>query len=271
MNTRQVFKKLHDSDELFVMPNAWCEGSARLIQQMGYASVGTTSAGIAYAQGYRDSSPGMDNEDRFAAIGRIVRAVDIPVTADLENGLAKTIQEVEEHFRRVLTLGCAGASIEDISDYADPGSPLFFSVEEASDRVRAASNAVHTLDPDFIVTARTDYLLGAHEYSLNEVIVRLVAFEEAGADCLFAPGVRSIEDLEVIQRSLTKPINVLPVSGMTIDRLRTIGIRRISLGSSLFRAAYQQISTVLLSLEQPDGLDYLTSGLSLGQLDEVMR
>ncbi|MCF8986620.1 isocitrate lyase/phosphoenolpyruvate mutase family protein [Pseudomonas syringae] len=271
MNTSQAFRKLHERDELFVMPNAWCEGSARLIQQLGYASLGTTSAGIAYAQGYRDSSPSMDNEDRFAAIERIVRAVDIPVTADLENGLAKTLGKVEEHFRRALTVGCAGASIEDISDYHDPATPLYFSIEEACDRVRAASEAAHALDADFIVTARTDYLLGAHAYSLNEVIERLVAFEEAGADCLFAPGVKSIEDLEAIQRALSKPLNVLPVFGMTIDRLRTVGVRRISLGSSLFRNAYRQISTVLLGLEEPQGLDFLQSGLSLNQLDEVMR
>ncbi|KOP54950.1 carboxyphosphonoenolpyruvate phosphonomutase [Pseudomonas coronafaciens pv. porri] len=271
MNTCQAFRALHERNELFVMPNAWCEGSARLIQQMGYASIGTTSAGIAYAKGYRDSSPSMDNEDRFAAIDRIVRAVDIPVTADLENGLAKTLEQVEEHFRRALSIGCAGASIEDISDYSDPNTPLYFPIAEACDRVRAASGAVHALDADFIVTARTDYLLGANEYSLNEVVARLVAFEEAGADCLFAPGVRSIEDLEVIRRSLTKPLSVIPVSGMTVDRLRTIGIRRISLGSSLFRAAYRQISTVLLQLENPDGLDFLKSGLSLSQLDDVMR
>ncbi|QVX15023.1 isocitrate lyase/phosphoenolpyruvate mutase family protein [Pseudomonas congelans] len=271
MSTSQAFRKLHERDELFVMPNAWCEGSARLIQQLGYASLGTTSAGIAYAQGYRDSSPTMDNEDRFAAIDRIVRAVDIPVTADLENGLAKTLVKVEEHFRRTLAIGCAGASIEDISDYHDPNTPLYFSIEEACDRVRAASEAVHALNADFIVTARTDYLLGEHEYSLTEVIKRLVAFEEAGADCLFAPGVKSIEDLEAIQRALSKPLNVLPVFGMTIDRLRAIGVRRISLGSSLFRNAYRQISTVLLGLEEPAGLDFLQSGLSPNQLDEVMR
>lgn len=271
MNTSQAFRTLHERDALFIMPNAWCEGSARLIQQMGYASLGTTSAGIAYAQGYRDSSPSMNNDDRFAAIDRIVRAVDIPVTADLENGLAKTLEKVEEHFRRALAIGCAGASIEDISDYSDPDTPVYFSIGEACDRVRAASEAVRVLDADFVLTARTDYLLGAHAYSLSEVIARLVAFEEAGADCLFAPGVRSIEDLEIIQRSLTKPLNVLPVSGMTIDRLRATGIRRISLGSALFRSAYEQISTVLLGLEHSNGLDFLQSGLSLNQLNDVMR
>lgn len=246
MNTKQRFSELHLGDHLFVMPNAWCEGSARLIQHLGFSSIGTTSAGIAYAQGYRDSSPHMDNERRFLAIERIVQAVDIPVSADLENGLAESMEGVELNFRRALTIGCAGASIEDISNYESPVNPIYFGKEEACDRVRAACEAVHNLDRNFIVTARTDYLLGAHEYSLDEVITRLTAFEEAGADCLFAPGLRSIEDVKLVKSMLTKPLNVLPVLGMSTEQLKIAGVTRVSLGSALFRAAYKQISSVLV-------------------------
>lgn len=271
MPASQRFKVLHAAEPLFVMPNAWCEGSARLIESLGYTSVGTTSAGIGYAQGYRDSSPHMAHEHRFTAIERIVRAVHVPVSADLENGLADSLTGIEATFRRALSIGCAGGSIEDICSYAEPAGPLFFSRDEACDRVRAACEVAHGLDPDFIVTARTDYLLGAHAYSLHEVIARLTAFEEAGADCLFAPGLKSIADVRTVQSALTKPLNVLPVTGMTLEQLRAVGVRRVSLGSGLFRAAYAQISSVLSALDQPDGLDYTQRALGFKQLDEVMR
>ena len=270
MSPRQQFADLHARDSLFIMPNAWCEGSARLIQHLGYSSIGTTSAGIAYAQGFRDSSPQMDDESRFASIERIVRAVDIPVSADLENGLANSLEGVERTFKRAVEIGCAGASIEDIASYEDSTKPLFYGQKEACDRVRAACEAAHSLDRSFIVTARTDYLLGAH-YSLSEVITRLCAFEQAGADCLFAPGLRSIEDVNTVQRMLTKPLNVLPMPGMSIEQLKGANVRRVSLGSALFRAAYAQISEVLQGLEQPDGLDFMKDTLSFKHLNEVMR
>lgn len=271
MNPRQQFKDLHARDSLFVMPNAWCEGSARLIQHLGYSSIGTTSAGIAYAQGFRDSSLQMDDESRFASIERIVRAVDIAVSADLENGLADSPKGVEHTFRRAVDIGCAGASIEDIANYEDASKPVFYDRDQACDRVQAACEAAHRLDRNFIVTARTDYLLGANDYSLSEVITRLRAFEQAGADCLFAPGLRSIEDVRAVQSMLTKPLNVLPVPGMSIEQLKAASVRRVSLGSALFRAAYAQISTVLQGLEQPDGLDFMQSTLSFEHLNDVMR
>lgn len=271
MSTSQRFNALHAAEPLFVMPNAWCEGSARLIESLGYSSVGTTSAGIGYAQGYRDSSPHMANEQRFTAIERIVRAVQVPVSADLENGLADNLAGIEATFRRAVNIGCAGGSIEDICSYADPSGPLFFAREEACERVRAACEAAHSLDRDFIVTARTDYLLGAHEYSLSEVIARLKAFEAAGADCLFAPGLKSIADVRAVQDALTKPLNVLPVAGMTLEQLRVEKVRRVSLGSALFRTAYAQISGVLRGLEQPDGFDFTQRALGFKALDEVMR
>lgn len=272
MNASKRFNALHRADSpLFVMPNAWCEGSARLIEQLGYPSVGTTSAGIAFTRGYRDSSPAMDDEMKFEALDRIVRAVQIPVSADLENGLARTPEGVESNFRRVSDMGCGGASIEDIADYSNPTAPVFFGVEQACERVGAACEAVRSRNPNFVVTARTDYLLGHHDYSLSEVIKRLVAFEAAGADCLFAPGLRSMEDLKTVQSELFKPINVLPAPRMTIDRLRAAGVQRVSLGSTLFRAAYKQISMVLAELDQLTGLDYIQRALPLEYLDKVMR
>lgn len=271
MNVSQRFKELHECNQLFVMPNAWDEGSARLLQQLGFTSLGTTSAGIAYAQGYRDSSPRMSNENRFATIERIVRAVDIPVSADLENGLSEDLKGLEHNFKRIVNMGCAGASLEDICNYEDPARPDFFSRDQACERVRAVCEIAHGLDRDFIVTARTDYLLGAHDYCLSEVIARLSSFEQAGADCLFAPGLRSVEDVISVQSRLGKPLNVLPVPGITLEQLKAAGVQRVSLGSALFRAAYTQISTVLEGLDQPDGLEFTRGILGFKQLDEVMR
>lgn len=271
MPPSQRFKSLHESQQLFVMPNAWCEGSARLIESLGYASLGTTSAGIAYSQGYRDSSPHMSDEARFAAVARIVQAVSIPVSADLENGLAKSLKGVEASFLRALDIGCAGASIEDVANYDDPERPVFFEQDEAVERVRAACEAVHRRDAQFVVTARTDILLGAEERSLDEVIARLVAFEQVGADCLFAPGIKTIADLQVVQSALSKPLSVLPQPGMTLEQLATLGVRRVSNGSALFRFAYAQIANVLQGLDQPAGLDFSRDALSLKHLDDVMR
>lgn len=272
MNATKLFSNLHRRDNpMFVMPNAWCEGSARLIEQLGYPCLGTSSAGIAYARGYRDSSPAMDNEMRFESLLRIVQAVSVPVSADLENGLASTAEGVADNFVRALDAGCAGASLEDIADYSAPHSLVFFDVEQASDRVRSACESTKSRDPDFVVTARTDYLLGPHEYSLNKVIERLVAFENAGADCLFAPGLKTISDLATVQSELSKPVSVLPVLGMTLDMLMAIRVQRISLGSSLFRAAYKQIQTILSEINQQAGMDFMSHALTSEHLDRLMR
>ena len=272
MNKTEAFRELHRlGSPMFVMPNAWCEGSARLIEQLGYPCLGTTSAGIAYARGYRDSSPAMDDEMRFENLSRIVQAVRIPVSADLENGLSKTPEGVADNFIRALETGCAGASLEDIADYSDPDSLVFFDLERASERVRSVCESTKALDPNFVVTARTDYLLGPHEYSLSKVIERLVAFDSAGANCLFAPGVKTISDLVTIQSELSKPLSVLPVPGMTLDKLANIKVQRVSLGSSLFRAAYKQIQNILAELDQKNGMDFMMSALTSENLDKVMR
>lgn len=272
MNVTKLFSDLHRRDRpMFVMPNAWCEGSARLIEQLGYSSLGTTSAGIAYARGYRDSSPAMDDEMRFESISRIVQAVRIPVSADLENGFASTLEGVVDNFMRALDAGCAGASLEDVADYNDPRSLVFFDLERASDRVRSVCESTKARDPDFVVTARTDYLLGPHEYSLSKVIERLVAFERAGADCLFAPGLKTIEDLAAVQSELSKPVSVLPVPGMTLDRLVASRVQRVSLGSSLFRAAYMQIQTILAGFDQQAGMEFMPNALTSEFLDKMMR
>lgn len=272
MNTTKAFNELHQFDSpMFVMPNAWCEGSARLIEQMGFPSLGTTSAGIAYARGYRDSSPAMSDEMRFENLSRIVQAVRIPVSADLENGFSSTPEGVSDNFLRALEAGCAGASLEDVADYNDPFSLVFFDLERASDRVRSVCESTKARDPNFVVTARTDYLLGPHEYSLSKVIERLVEFERAGADCLFAPGLKTISDLATVQAELSKPVSVLPLPGMTLDALVIAGVQRVSLGSSLFRAAYKRIQIVLAQLHQKTGLDFMTSALTSEELDKVMR
>jgi 2-methylisocitrate lyase-like PEP mutase family enzyme len=213
----------------------------------------------------------MDNETRFARLSGIVQAVGIPVSADLENGLARTAEGVADNFLRALEAGCAGASLEDIADYSDPNALVFFDLEQASDRVRGVCESTKARDPDFVVTARTDYLLGPHEYSLSNVIERLVAFERAGADCLFAPGLRTLADVATVQSELSKPVNVLPMPGMTLDRLMAVGVQRVSLGSSLFRAAYKQIQTILSELDQEAGMDFMSHALRSEDLDKAMR
>lgn len=148
---------------------------------------------------------------------------------------------------------------------------MFFDLERASERVRGVCESTRALNPNFVVTARTDYLLGPHEYSLSKVIERLVAFDSAGANCLFAPGVKTISDLVTIQSELSKPLSVLPVPGMTLDKLASIKVQRVSLGSSLFRAAYKQIQNILAELDQKNGMDFMESALTSKNLDKMMR
>ncbi|MEO6525192.1 MAG: isocitrate lyase/phosphoenolpyruvate mutase family protein [Gemmatimonadaceae bacterium] len=227
-----TFRRLHESGT-FVIPNPWDVGSARLLQHLGFAALATTSAGFAWTLGRPDNSVTVD--EVIAHLRAICCAVTVPVNADFERGFATAPDEVAANVVLATGTGIAGLSIEDSTH--DPEHPLFdFSL--AVDRVRAAKQAIDATGTGVLLTARSEgFIVGRPD--LGETIRRLTAFADAGADCLFAPGLRSMADIEAVVRAVApKPVNVIALSDATsVASLSKLGVRRISVGSGLARTA----------------------------------
>jgi len=229
-----AFRTLHDRDRAFIIPNPWDAGTARLLQSMGFEAVATTSAGYAYTLGRPDGAVGLDTMLAHAA--EMVNAIDLPVSADLENGYADAPEAVAETIRRAAAAGLAGCSIEDVP-LGRAGAP--YDVGFAAERIRAAVEAARALPAPMVVTARAEnFIVGRPD--LRDTIARLQAFQEAGADVLFAPGVANERDIADVVASIDRPLNVimgLQGVNLTLDRLSQLGVKRVSVGSSLSRAA----------------------------------
>jgi 2-methylisocitrate lyase-like PEP mutase family enzyme len=229
-----AFRALHERDGAFIIPNPWDAGTARLLAHLGFEALATTSAGYAFSIGQRDNSVG--REEMMAHVAAIVAATDLPVSADLENGFGDRPEAVAETFRLAVAAGLAGASVEDNNGRAD--DPLY-ERELAAERVRAAVEAVRGLPFPFTVTGRAEnYLVGRPD--LEDTIRRLQAYQEAGANVLYAPGLRSKEDIAAVVRSVDRPVNVvmgLQGARLSLAELAAIGVKRVSVGSALSRAA----------------------------------
>ncbi|HEY4321376.1 MAG TPA: isocitrate lyase/phosphoenolpyruvate mutase family protein [Gemmatimonadales bacterium] len=230
-----AFRALHHADGAFIIPNPWNPGSARLLSQLGFAALATTSAGFAFSTARQDGAVGRD--DMLDHARSIVAATDLPVSADLEYGYAVTLDEVAETYRRAAAVGLVGASIEDAT--GNPDRPIY-DIAEAADRVRAAAETVHALPYPFTLTGRCEnYLHGRRD--LADTIRRLQAYQEAGADVLFAPDTSTREEITAIVTSVDRPVSVLMgLQGvrLTQSELSEMGVKRISVGSSLCHAAF---------------------------------
>jgi 2-methylisocitrate lyase-like PEP mutase family enzyme len=230
----QVFRALHERDRAFIIPNPWDVGTARLLAHLGFEALATTSAGYAFSVGRRDNAT--DRDEMIAHVSAIASATDLPVSADLENGYGDVPEIVAETIRLAAAAGLAGGSIEDMSPQM--GHPIY-EHEHAVERVRAAAEVVRALPFTFTLTARAEnYLVGKSD--LRDTIKRLQAYQEAGADVLYAPGLTAKEDIAAVVRSVDRPVNVIVgLQGvqLTLAELSAIGVRRISVGSALARAA----------------------------------
>ena len=227
------FRALHDAKNVFVIPNPWDAGTARLLTGIGFKALTTTSAGLAWTLGRRDGMAGLDAT--LANARAIVDATHLPVAADLENGFGHAPQDAAECIRRAgLEAGLVGGSIEDAS--GDPVRPIY-EVSHAVERVAAAAEAARALPFPFVFVARAEnYLHGRPD--LEDTIRRLQAFEAAGADALYAPGLRTADEIRTVCASVSKPVNFLAGSSQfTVDELGALGVRRISVGSALTRVA----------------------------------
>jgi 2-methylisocitrate lyase-like PEP mutase family enzyme len=232
----EQFRALHASG-CFVIPNPWDAGSARILTDLGFPALATTSGGLAMSLGRPDNATAVPRDVALANASDIVHATHLPVSADLENGYGDRPEDCADTIRMASAAGLVGGSIEDDTGRAE--APLY-GYDDAVARVAAAVKAARALPHDFVLVARCEGLL-RKSLDLPDVIARLVAFAEVGADCLYAPGLRNVEDLAAVVRAVApKPVNMLIPGdiGMSVADAALAGARRISVGSAMARVAY---------------------------------
>jgi 2-methylisocitrate lyase-like PEP mutase family enzyme len=244
----------------FVLPNAWDAGSARILEHAGFPAIATTSAGIAWSLGVPDGGS-LDRETMLAHVGRIVSAVSLPVTADLEAGYGETADEVGETVARAAALGVVGANIEDVRTGG------LYGIDEAVERIAAARAAAPR--GAFVLNARTDtYLAGAGGEVFDETVERAIRYVEAGADCVFVPGVVEEDTIRRLAHSIPGPLNVVAGLASTTDAptLFSLGVKRVSLGGSLARASMSMLEHAARELLGPGTLGFLDGAISYADL-----
>jgi 2-methylisocitrate lyase-like PEP mutase family enzyme len=232
------FRALHESG-CFVLPNPWDIGTAVYLQQLGFKALATTSAGVAFTRARPDTIPALPLDEMLAHIREIVEATPLPVNADFQAGYADEPKGVAANVKLCIATGVAGLSIEDNSGRRD--APLY-DKNLAIERIRAARSAIDTSGIPVVLTGRCEAWLVGQSDPLRLALDRLVAYAEAGADCLYAPGVTKLNEIEAIVKAVApKPVNVLvssPSDELTVARLTDLGVRRISVGSTLARVAW---------------------------------
>jgi 2-methylisocitrate lyase-like PEP mutase family enzyme len=264
---RRTFHRLHQ-DGCFVLPNPWDVGSARYLQSVGFKALATTSSGFAWSHGHRDG--GMSRDRVLDHLTEMVEATDLPINADFEHGFAPDAAGVAESVRLAVETGVAGLSIEDSTGEA--AKPLF-DIDTAIERIRAARRAIDKAGADTMLIGRAEgFLVGQPD--IDQVIARLEAYANAGADCLYAPGIASSEHiLAVVAAVAPKPVNLLvgfnPDLNMT--NIAALGVRRVSVGGALARAAwggFMRAATLIMEQGRFDGFADAASG---GALNKIFR
>lgn len=235
----QSFRALHQRDRAFLIPNPWDVGTACLLAHLGFEALATTSMGYAFSAGQHDNT--VDRGRMMKHVSEMASATDLPVSADLENGFGDAPEIVAETIRLAAAAGVSGGSIEDVKSEGASGRPSdpIYDRDFAAERIRAAAEAVRTLPFVFTLTARAEnYLHGRPD--LKDTIARLQAYQEAGADVLYAPGLATKEDIAAVVSSVDRPVNVvMGLRGvqLSLAALSALGVRRVSVGSALCRAA----------------------------------
>jgi len=259
----QVFHRLHEAG-CFVMPNPWDLGSARVLAQVGFPALATTSAGFAWSMGRSDN--GVSLAEALTHMRAVAESVDVPVNADFEGGFAIDPEAVGVNVAIAATTGVAGVSIEDST--GDTSNPLFeFAL--SVDRIRAARHALNTSTSPVVLTARSEgFIVGRPD--LDETIRRLAAYAEAGADCLYAPGIRTTADIVAVVRAVApKPVNVLVGSDFaTVAELAALGVRRISVGGALARVAWTGFLNAATEIAERGSFSGLSRAVPFAELNQ---
>jgi methylisocitrate lyase len=260
-----TFRTLHERG-CFVIPNPWDVGSARLLEQLGFRALATTSSGIAWSLGRADNRVALDQA--LERIRDIATSVVVPVNADFEGGFAVEPEGVAEHVTRAVATGVAGLSIEDST--GDAASPLFDRAL-AVERIAAAREAIDASGIDVLLTGRSEgFIVGRPD--LDETIRRLVAYAEAGADCLYAPGIRTPDEIAAVVRAVApKPVNVLVGSDFTtVAALAELGVRRISVGGALARAAWDGFLRAARGIARDGTFGGLAGVVSFAEMETLL-
>jgi 2-methylisocitrate lyase-like PEP mutase family enzyme len=265
---RAQFAKLHESG-CFVIPNPWDIGTACFLRHLGFRALATTSAGFQFSRGKADTVWGLPRDTVLANIAEIVGATDLPVNADFQSGYAHEPEEVARNVALCVDTGVAGLSIEDGT--GDGNEPLY-ELSFAAERIKAARAAIDAKGVEVLLTARAESYLVGHPEPLKDVLKRLTAYAEAGADVLFAPGPRSREDLQEIVRAMSpKPVNVIVAghTGLTVADLAQLGARRISVGSALSRVAWGSFMRAAKAIAERGSFVGLEGAASFSELNSL--
>ena len=252
------------------MPNPWNAGSARVLARAGFSAVATTSAGFAWDEGLPDGDWALPVDTVLAKIAAIVAAVDLPVNADFESGYARDADGVAANVRRCVDTGVAGLSIEDAT--GDASAPLF-DLPVAIERLRAARAAIDASGQDVLLTGRAECYLVRHPDAQRECLRRLVAYAEAGADVLYAPGVsRSVDIAEIVAAVAPRPVNVLQSApGRRVEDLAELGVRRISVGSGLAKLAWGPFMRATRVLAERGSFDIFEGAMPFSEINGFFR
>ena len=261
-----AFRALHERDSAFIIPNPWDIGTARILAQLGFEALATTSAGYAFSVGQRDNTIGRDA--MMAHVSAIVSATELPVSADLENGFGDEPETVAETIQLAAATGLVGCSIEDSTNR--PSDPIFTHTL-AVERVRAAADVAHALPFPFTLTGRAEnYLVGRRD--LKDTIKRLQAYQEAGADVLYAPGLVTKADIAAVVSSVDRPVNVIiGVQGMRLSLadLSELGVRRVSVGGALSRAALGAFLRAAREMREHGTFDFTEEAVSFRDISAM--
>jgi len=260
------FRALHAQPDAFIIPNPWDAGSARILQGLGFSALATTSAGFAYTLARTDGQPTL--AEKLAHCESVANATDIPVNADFEDGYANDPAAVAANVRRLAETGVAGCSIEDFSRTAR----TLFGLDQAVERIQAAAEAVRGLNMPFQLTARAENLLRGVD-DLEDTVQRLQAYRAAGADVLYAPGIRSLEDLKTVTQALDGPFNVLGVfmPGASLQDFAAAGAKRVSVGGALTWAAVKPLLDAGREMLERGTFSWLQATASGAEVSRLLR
>src|SRR5436305_8630607 len=261
----KIFRELHERG-CFAIPNPWDTGSARYLEHLGFEAIATTSAGYAFSRGLPDGAVGRDA--MLAHVRELVDAIDLPINADFENAYAHDANTAAENVRLCVEAGAAGVSLEDNSGRKD--KPLY-EIEHATERIRAAHEAIH--GSGAILVGRAEcFLVGVDD--IDEVIRRLTSYAAAGADCLYAPGISSREHIKaVVEAVAPKPVNLLlsAPGGLTMHEAAELGVRRVSVGGALARAAWGGFAQAARTLAEQGTFQDFDAAMPFGELNSFLR
>ena len=267
----QAFRALHAREGLFVMPNPWDIGTARLLEVLGFETIATASAALAFSLARADGAGEVSRDEALAHGRTLADAVGVPVNGDLENGFGDSPEAVAETIRGAVAAGLAGCSIEDTT--GDPAQPLY-ERGHAIERIRAAVEARDAAGGSFVLTARCEAYATGHPEPLKVCVERLNAMAEAGADVVYALGMWKAEDIATLVREVPRPVNVIGGTGpepLPLAELEALGVKRVSLGPRLIQAALGGFQRAAEELRKEGTFGFMQEAAKLGPLTKMIR